>query len=138
MASFVMWVLTSLGSATLYVARKMELLNVPMWGIWTTLGVSFFFFWVMCLVINGSLRRYDKRDTDTFSWVVAIGFAILTEMYAEDHYAEVAIPVAIMGITLLLLLGFITFCSMLHTFRSRIGRILKCRKSVKDNCLWLM
>ena len=139
MASFILWLVTSLGTATLYIAKEMGLLEVRTLVIEILLGVDCFFLWVMCLWVNAGIKRFDKRkNIATYLWWVFAGLAILLGIYNENNYDPVAEPFVIIGIVFLFSASFVSFCDMLHLFRNRIGRILKCRKSVKDNALWLI
>lgn len=138
MASFTMWLVTTLGTAALYIAKEMGLLEVRTLVIEILLGVDCFFLWVMCLWVNGGIKRFDKKNTATYLWWVFAGTAILLGIYNKNNYDPIAEPFIIIGIAFLSSASFVAFCGMLHSFRNRIGRILKCRKSIKDNALWLI
>lgn len=136
MASFILWLVTTLGTAALYIAKEMGLFEVRTLVIQILLGVDCFCLWIMCLWVNGSIKRFDKRNTATYLWWVAAGMAIAVGIYSR--YENIAEPYAIAGVAALSIVSFVAFCAMLHSFRTRIGRILKCRKSIKDSSLWLI
>ncbi len=138
MASFKLWLVTTLSTAALYIAKEMGLFEVRTLVIEIFLGVDCFCLWIMCIWINLSIKRYDKRNTATYLWWVAAGVAIVVGIYSKNNYEHIAELFAIAGVAALSIASFVTFCSMLHSFRIRIGRILKCRKSIKDSSLWLI
>ena len=139
MASFILWLVTTLGTAALYIAKEMGLLEVRMLVIEILLGVDCFFLWVMCLWVNASIKRFDKKNTATYLWWVFAGMAIIPfGNYTKNYYEDIAIPIAIIVISGFSITSFVSLCVMLHSFRTRIGEILKCRKSIIDSSLWLI
>ncbi len=133
MASFVAWVLTSLMTVVLYIAREAEVANISIWIIIIALIVSVNFLWIMCKRINCGLSHYDYESSEVNRWMIvtetAAMFAFASNQMASNESNYICMIVAMV----LLAISVIDFYIMLSSFRTRIGNILGYERPVQDN-----